>query len=414
MTSIVNGFKVQKSTKTSYDTGQPCDCFSCTAFTSNRQCDQTDGMADWEYGHEACCFTCPNKRQCAKPDPKECFIGIDSHQRDPVTHVTWNGKGPNLRCVFDVDKINTMDQIDNFKQTFGIHGDYNAIVANYCQQSSSTCITDPDTGKSMTKCSRLKSTGKDGELCRGWFNQQPKAIQDTVVQNYCTVNNTPDCKCVNRAQQDVYKSLKVGKVINDGCWYTPCANPQSYLQTTDVEAPSCPDNFCDVIYNIVKDRDVTIDNIKNDVNCVFQPPPKPPPKPPIVPPPKPPIVPPPKPPIVPPQPMPQPTPKPPIVPPPKPPIVPPPKPPPKPPIVPPQPMPQPTPKPPQPPTPKPPVFPPLNKNYLLFAFAGLLVALLLFKSSREVLWHHKILSLLLLVLLGVNAYGLQKFLNEKF
>jgi hypothetical protein len=294
-----------------------------------------------------------------------------------------------------------MDQIDNFKQTFGIHGDYNAIVANYCQQSSSTCITDPDTGKSMTKCSRLKSTGKDGELCRGWFNQQPKAIQDTVVQNYCTINNTPDCKCVNRAQQDVYKSLKVGKVINDGCWYTPCANPQSYLQTTDVETPSCPDNFCDVIYNIAKDRDVTIDNIKNDVNCVFQPTPKPP----IVPTPKPPIVPPqptPKPPIMPPQP----TPKPPIMPPqptPKPPIVPP-QPTPKPPIVPPQP----TPNPPI----VPPVFPPLNKNYLLFVFAGLLVALLLFKPSRDVLWHHKILSLILLVILGVNAYGLQKFLNE--
>jgi len=277
--TIVNGFTVQKSTKTSYDTGQPCSCGTCTAFTSNRECGQTDGMSDWEYGHEACCFTCPNKRHCAKPDSKECDIGVDSHKRDPLSRVTWNGRGPNLKCIYDVDKINTFDQIDNFKQRFGIHGDYNNIIANYCQQSSDTCIVDPDTGENMTKCSRLKSTGKDGELCRGWFNQQPKGTQDTVVQNYCAVNNTPDCKCVNRAQNDVYRSLKVGKVINDGCWFTPCANSQSYLQTTEVENPSCPSNFCDVIYNIIKDRDVTIDNIKNDVNCVFKPAPKPTPTP---------------------------------------------------------------------------------------------------------------------------------------
>jgi hypothetical protein len=180
-----------------------------------------------------------------------------------------------------VDKINTMDQIDQFKQKFGTHGDYNSIVANYCQQSSDSCIINPETNENMKKCSRLKSTGKDGELCRGWFNQQPKNVQDTVVQNYCAVNNTPDCKCVNRALNEVYRSLKVGKVINDGCWFTPCANPQSYLQTTDVENPACPSNFCDVIYNIIKDRDVTIDNIKNDVNCVFKPePPTPPPAPP--------------------------------------------------------------------------------------------------------------------------------------
>jgi hypothetical protein len=417
MTSIINGFTIQKSTKKSYDTGQPCDCGTCTAFTSNRPCGQTDGMDDWNYGHENCCFTCPVKKQCTKPDAEECTIGVDSHKRDPLSRVTWNGKGPNLKCIFDINKINTLDQLDNFKQKFGIHGDYDALIANYCQQSSDTCVVDPETGKNMAKCSRLKSTSKDGELCRGWFNQQSKGVQDTVVQNYCAVNNTPDCKCVNRAQNEVYRSLKVGKVINDGCWFTPCANSQSYLQTTEIENPTCPSNFCDVIYNIIKDRDVTIDNVKNDVNCVFKPePPKP--APPTPTPPTPPTPTPPTPPTpgpTPPTPGPTPTPP---TPGPTPPT---PGPTPTPPTPGPTPTP-PTPPGPAPPTPAPPTpgpTPPfdkfnLKKNYLVVAFLVIIVMIPIFKSSRTFIFGNVFVGLIFMVLLGLNTYSLQEYLNTKF
>jgi hypothetical protein len=433
MTSTVNGFTVQKSTKTQYDTGQPCGCGLCFWTTTKRACGQTDLKDDWNFGSENCCLPfCPDKLHCAKPNSEECAIGVDSHKRDPLSHVTWNGKGPNLQCIFDVNKINTLDQIDSFKQKFGTTGDFNAIVANYCQQSSDTCVIDPDTGKNMTKCSRLKSTGKDGELCRGWFNQQSKGVQDTVVQNYCAVNNTPDCKCVNRAQNEVYRSLKVGKVINDGCWFTPCANPQSYLQTTEVENPTCPSNFCDVIYNIIKDRDVTIDNIKNDVNCVFKPePPKPPPQPTPTPPmptppqPTPPTpVPPPQPPIpTPPTPGPGPAPAPKPVPPMPTPTPVPPKPtpvPPKPTPVPPKPTPvPPAPGPPAPvpgPGPKPPSpfdkFD-LKKNYLVIAFLVIIIMIPIFKGSRDFIFGNIFLGFIFMVLLGVNTYSLQGYLNNK-
>jgi len=409
MTSIINGFTQQKSTKTAYDTGQPCDCFTCTAFTVNRECGKTDGMDDWEFGHEACCFTCPNKRQCAKPDPGDCTIGFDSHKRDPLTRVTWNGNGPNLKCIFDVNKINTLEQIDLFKQRFGTGNDYNAVLANYCQQSSDTCIIDPETGQNMPKCSRLKSTGKDGELCRSWFNRQGAADQNTVVQNYCAINNTPDCKCVNRAINEVYRSLKVGKDINDGCWFTPCANPQSYLQTSDIVNPTCPSNYCETIYNIIKDRDVTIDNVKNEINCKFAPePPKPTPVPPTPTPPKPIPVPPPKPtPVPPPKPTPVPPPKPTPLPPPKPTPVPPPKPTPLPPTpLPPKPI-------PGPPIPEIPKFD-LKKNYLVVAFLVTIVIIPIFKSSRDLIFSNVFLGFLFYILLGINTYSLQKWLNDKF
>ncbi|ABF82077.1 hypothetical protein MIV047R [Invertebrate iridescent virus 3] len=405
MSSIVNGFSIQKSTKTAYDTQQPCDCWDCSAFTAVVGCGQTDGMDDWEFGETACCFTCPNKKQCAKPDPAECNIGTDSHQRDPLTRVTWNGRGPNVQCVYDVNRINTLEQIDNFKQRFGVHGDYNAVVANYCQQSSDSCITDPETGTKMTKCSRFKSDQKDGELCRGWFNQQPKAVQDTVVQNYCAVNNTPDCKCVNRAQNEVYRELKIGKVINDGCWFTPCANPQSYLLTTEVENPTCPSNFCDIIYNIIKDRDVTIDDVKNDINCVFKPDPPPQPKP--QPPPDPP-----KPPPDPPKPDPPPPPPPKPTPPPDPPK---PKPDPVPPPKPTPPPPKPTPPPPIPPQPVPILpIPPvdLKKNWIMLTFVGLVLALVIYPKSRHAIGTHTWRNAAIAVLVGLNAFGLQSYVNN--
>ncbi|AHL67543.1 putative myristylated membrane protein [Chloriridovirus anopheles1] len=395
MTSIVNGFTKQTSTRTAYDNGQPCSCFTCAFTTTYRECGKTDNKEDWEFGHEACCFTCPNKRQCAKPDKEECVIGADSHKRDPLTRVTWNGRGPNLQCIYDASKINTMGQIDNFKQKFGTAGDYNTIVANYCQQSSDTCVIDPDTGKNMTKCSRLKSTGKDGELCRGWFNQQPKHVQDTVVQNYCAINNTPDCKCINRSLNETYKTLKPGKVINDGCWFLPCANPQSYLQTTDVESPSCPDNFCDVIYNIIKDRDVSISDVQNDVNCVFKPEPKPTPPAPTPPGPTPPVPPAP----TPPKPGPTPTP-------------------PKPGPTPTPPKPGPTPTPPKPgPVPGPivPPVPPLSlrKNYLVLAFLVIVVMIPVFKDTRELFSNHFFIGSIFMILLGINVYSLQGVLNQK-
>jgi len=388
MTSIINGFTIQKSTKTSYDTGQPCDCFSCSSFTSVRNCGQTDGMDDWEFGHDACCFTCPNKKQCAKPDKQECTIGVDSHQRDPLTKVTWNGTGPKLKCIYDIDKINTLEQIDNFKQKFGVHGDYNSIVGNYCKQSSDTCIVDPSTGKNMPKCSRLKSTGKDGELCRDWFNQQPKSTQDTVVQSYCGLNNTPDCKCVNRAQDEVYTSLKSGKVINDGCWYSACANPQVYLQTTDIENPSCPANFCDVIFNIAKDHNVDVNHIQNDVNCVFKNDPSPPkPIPPI-----------------PPKPGDDPKPKPD-------------DPKPKPDEDDDDDKPKPKPGPPEPlPGPNSPTSSPfdLKKNYLILVVLVIIIMLTIFKGTRDFIFGNVVFGSVFVVILGVNTYILQKFLNDKY
>jgi hypothetical protein len=335
-------------------------------------------MQDWEYGHESCCFTCPNKKKCSKPDAAECDVGVDSHKRDPLLKVAWDSKGPDLRCVYDVNKINRLEQIDNFKQKFSNNGknaqEYNSILANYCQQASDTCVVDPETLEKMPKCSRLKSVGKDGELCRGWFNQQPKNVQDTVVQNYCAVHNTPDCKCVNRASNDIYRNLKVGKVINDGCWFVPCANGESYLNTSDVQKPSCPSNFCDVIYNFLKNRDVNITDVQSTINCVFKQDPAPSPPPP----PK----------IVPPSPL---KPIPPVP-------------------TPPQPI-----LPPVPVTPQVPTLPfefDIKKNYMIVVLMIFVTTSVVFKGSRDLIFDSKILGVVFVAVLGVNTFYLQKYLND--
>jgi hypothetical protein len=141
---------------------------------------------------------------------------------------------------------------------------------------------------------------------------------------------------------------------------------------------------------------VKIDNIKNDVNCVFKPEPKPTPTPtPPKPTPIPPVIPTPTPP--------KPTPIPPVIPTPSPP----------------KPTPGPTPVIPPPPVPGPPSPPSqfqfdLKKNYLVIALLVIIVLLPIFKGSRNFVFGNIFLGLIFVTLLGINTYSLQELLNNKY
>jgi hypothetical protein len=110
------------------------------------------------------------------------------------------------------------------------------------------------------------------------------------MQNYCLRHNTEDCKCINRANNSAYQVMKGTHLINDGCWYTACANRSGkYLVPTQLVNPNCPDKMCQVLFDIIKTGDVSIDHVQNDIMCKFdrnpsEPskpvPPKPKPKPP--------------------------------------------------------------------------------------------------------------------------------------
>ena len=122
----------------------------------------------------------------------------------------------------------------------------------------------------MKECSRLKSIGEGGNECRKWFEKQPSHVQDATIQNYCLRHNTEDCKCINRGYNRSYQAMKGAHAINDGCWYSACANRSGkYLVPSQLANPSCPDNLCQVLFDIVEDGNVSIDHVQNDITCKF-------------------------------------------------------------------------------------------------------------------------------------------------
>jgi hypothetical protein len=49
------------------------------------------------------------------------------------------------------------------------------------------------------------------------------------MTQYCLNNPTPDCSCVERSKNKTYNTLRLDSSINDGCWWKPCGDPNTYL-----------------------------------------------------------------------------------------------------------------------------------------------------------------------------------------
>jgi len=275
----VIGRTVQTNRKLRYQPGADvCSCFKCSIFTSERPCFKTNGISDWEIedSDKSCCGgLCRPQPVCVHPDRDECFIGLDENNQNPLINIEWDRNAPNLKCVYNLDRVNTRAQVQAFTDKFGMNND---IEARYCTQRVKTC---PD---GLKDCSRLISTGEGGDECRKWFQKQNDNVKDSTIQNYCLRHDTEDCKCVNRAMKDSYRNMKGAKGINDGCWYIPCANPSRYLVPSHLKNPKCPENMCNVLFDFIKTGNVSFNDVKTDVNCTFKTPPTPSPIVPPVPP----------------------------------------------------------------------------------------------------------------------------------
>jgi hypothetical protein len=255
----------QTSKKFKYQPGaDACRCLHCSIFSPEHGCLSTNGIQDWQIPNdpdEKCCGGfCRNQPVCTHPDKDECFIGLSSSNDNPLIDYGWDRKAPMLKCVYDLDKINTRVQLNAFNNKFGVDND---VEARYCTQKVNTCPN------KMVECSRLLSIGEGGDMCRSWFENQPVSMKDATIQNYCLRNDTEDCKCVNRFNKQSYLSMKGAKGINDGCWYIPCSNKSNYLVPSHLQNPKCPDKMCEILFQFGQTQKVSFDDVKNDVTCDF-------------------------------------------------------------------------------------------------------------------------------------------------
>jgi hypothetical protein len=260
MSEHIIGRLVQTSKSHQYQPGD-CRCFHCSAFSPRIPCNTTNNIRDWQVGVDNCCGGfCTTQPRCVHPDRNECEIGRSSKGQDPLIFYGWDKKAPNIQCVYNLDKIDTRKQVLAYTDKFGENND---IEAQYCTQKVKSCP------KGMKECSRLKSIGEGGDECRKWFEKQPTFIKNATMQNYCLRHNTEDCKCINRSENQAYQAMKGAHSINDGCWYTACANKSKYLVPPHLINPECPDKLCQVLYDIIDTGNVSIDNVQNDIVCKF-------------------------------------------------------------------------------------------------------------------------------------------------
>lgn len=262
---IVARTKQKDFSRLKYQPGKDyCGCGVCSIFTNVRDCDVINGIRDHELFTDPdgnCCGgLCVRQPVCSRADPLTCSIGLGSNGENPLIRYGWDEKSPNLKCIFDLKKINTQQQLSNFNEKFGIN---NNVEAHYCFHKVTDCVP------GVKECSRIFSTGEGSTECNRWFENLSNENQDAFMNNYCRKYNTEECKCVNRFNENTYRAMKGYKAFNDGCWYAPCVDENRNFIPSHLRDPTCPDKICQQLYEFINDENINVNNIKQDINCDF-------------------------------------------------------------------------------------------------------------------------------------------------
>ena len=203
-----------------------------------------------------CCY---NIEKVHAPD-----IGPNNAGLSPFLAYQSEIDGNVVQFIYDRDKIDNIAQVDNALRVYRDGG--KVIQDAFCESKTLTdCPPDMKNG-----CSRYFAVNKEGDYCRDLFNKKSDVEKDVSIFNYCTRNDTNECKCVNRVYDPDYIKLKQGNPYLDSCWYIPCANSTRYLVPSELKRQGeCPENICQIVFDISQAHDVDIDHIKADINCDF-------------------------------------------------------------------------------------------------------------------------------------------------
>lgn len=266
MSHVLIARKVQTSKDNSY---QSYECnpyfFYCNPTVP---CGYSYGIQDHEIGKQWCPRGCSDQNICAKPDRKECTIGLDSNGRDPLIRTVWDEKAPNIECAYELDKIDRVEQLQVYASKFKDSPYIDTMMGAFCGKHVSTdCASGLD-----NECSRYLSTDEEGKMCRQWMATLSRDSQDALMRNYCLSNSTKDCKCINRSTDPEYNRMKsLSNFFSDNCWYKPCSNSESiYLVPHRLTENKCATNICQQIIDAHAQGNVTIEGNTSQINCNFK------------------------------------------------------------------------------------------------------------------------------------------------
>ncbi|QTE18657.1 myristylated membrane protein [Tiger frog virus] len=269
--SIIGATRLQNDKSDTYSAG-PCYAGGCSAFTPRGTCGK-----DWDLGEQTCASGfCTSQPLCARIKKTQvCGLRYSSKGKDPLVSAEWDSRGaPYVRCTYDADLIDTQAQVDQFMSMFG---ESPGLAERYCMRGVKNTA-----GELVSRVS--SDADPAGGWCRKWYSAHRGPDQDAALGSFCIKNpGAADCKCINRASDPVYQKVKTLHAYPDQCWYVPCAADVGELKMgTQRDTPTnCPTQVCQIVFNMLDDGSVTMDDVKNTINCDFSKyvPPPPPPKP---------------------------------------------------------------------------------------------------------------------------------------
>lgn len=248
-------------------TGKRCYCDECKGLSPDSlSC--ADG--DWtihEPGHHG-------RPLCSKVDPYMCPVigGNDGNAQ-------FTDDPPEVACTYRASDFQNLDDIQTYVDTWGEDDQLNDAMTGFCKQQSVSCPIDPETGKQMPICSNLIATDDAGDICRDWAHNHPDKA-DQSKREYCAENDSADCRCLHRSDDDAYKAAKpYVPGVSDACWYNYCQDPSTYVTPSDMMGVECPAETCaNIVRGVRRELDdhrenmrinVSKDELESKISCDF-------------------------------------------------------------------------------------------------------------------------------------------------
>lgn len=243
---------------------------------------------------------------CSLPDQSQCPIinniepvgaslqgvtcsGGTSNNVCPAYNV---GQPADINCIYDQTDFTTLADAQAWEASFpdDTTNINDKILPSVCGKTASSvedgyqqyCPTDPNTGATMTDCSRILLVDDPqgyGSTCSQWCAEFPSQCNN-AENKYCGGNNTPDCGCINSINDPTFIALDATNSLNpipETCWWLPCnvIAETTYLIPTTISDQPCPSEVtvCQSVIAAINNTSSTI-NIGNNqlpTNCTSTP-----------------------------------------------------------------------------------------------------------------------------------------------
>jgi len=269
MTNRLYGYIEQKESYKKYNAKPSC------LSGDEKQCRMHDnGVRDWIFSYGPCKGKCVlgSNRCCSKVKPIN-FKGTPLE--DAFITYGWFAP-PIVRHEFDLDKINTKEQLDFYEHLFDTvtpngQKELHKLYYHLCSKTTSECPSVSSTGDKMKECSSVNSTGELSTPCSSWYSQMNDTDKDAFIRSFCNKNQEAgDCSCFNRQLNDDYNNLVIalGTGQDDRCWYPPCKGDSPIFIASDNNKPKeCPSTICQQVINADAGRDVKITDAQYKMVC---------------------------------------------------------------------------------------------------------------------------------------------------